>query len=148
VYSGFTPKWYMNTGLIICLFLFTNSFVSNLNNWNDYLKVEFKRLKDRTLQTKLKKDPDDPDDDEPNTRCLLQSEVEQLYTGATFEGESAYSRMMSTLFSLLLFSSGMPILYVIGFVFFFGTYITNKVMILRFYTRSGTLTRTIPNFAQ
>jgi len=96
----------------------------------------------------LKKDPDDPDDDEPNTRCRLQSEVEAIYTGDEFEGEAAYSRMMSTLFALLLFSSGMPILYFIGFIFFLGTYITNKIMILRFYTKSSTLTRTIPEFAE
>jgi len=72
--------------------------------------------------------------------------LEELYTGDVFEGEEAYSRMMSTLFSLLLFSSGMPILYVIGFIFFAGTYITNKIIILKFYTKSTTLTRTIPKF--
>jgi len=43
VYPGFTPSWYMNTGLSICLFLFTNSFVSNVGSWKDYLKVEFNR---------------------------------------------------------------------------------------------------------
>ena len=83
----------------------------------------------------------------PNTRLMLQSDLEDLYTGDEFEGESAYSRMMSTLFSLLLFSSGMPILYVIGFGFFFMTYVTHKIMIIRFYTKSLTLTRTIPDFA-
>ena len=41
VYEGFTPSWYMDTGLTICLFLFTNSFISNVNDLNDYLKVEF-----------------------------------------------------------------------------------------------------------
>ena len=37
----------------------------------NYLKVEFNRFKDRTFKTNLKKDPDDVDDDEPNTRCRL-----------------------------------------------------------------------------
>jgi len=100
------------------------------------LKVEFKRWKDRTFSLRLKQDPDDPDDDQPNTRLMLQSELEALYTGAEFDGEGAYSRMMSTMFALLLFSSGMPVLYFIGFLFFTGTYITNKVIILRFYTKS------------
>ena len=31
VFPGFTPKWYMSTGNTICLFLFTNSFLENLN---------------------------------------------------------------------------------------------------------------------
>jgi len=34
----------------------------------------------------LKKDPDDPDDDEPNTKLKLQSELEELYKGEEFEG--------------------------------------------------------------
>ena len=138
----------MDTGLTICLFLFTSSFVSNLGSWKDYTRVALNRWSDRSFSLRLKQDPDDPDDDSPNTRKMLQSELEELYTGDEFEGEAAYSRMMSTLFALLLFSSGMPVLYVIGFIFFTGTYITNKVMILRFYTRSQTLTRTIPEFAE
>ena len=54
VYPGFTPGWYMGPGLSICLFLFTNSFVSNIRNMKNYLKVEFRRAKDRTFRTKLK----------------------------------------------------------------------------------------------
>jgi len=44
VYNGFTPAWYMHTGLSICVFLFTNSFVSNVSNMKNYIKVEFKRF--------------------------------------------------------------------------------------------------------
>ena len=47
--KGFTPKWYMGTGLSVCVFLFTNSFVTNVRNMKDYLKVEFNRFKDRTF---------------------------------------------------------------------------------------------------
>ena len=48
-YSGFTPNWYMDTGLSVCLFLFTNSFVSNIRNLKNYVKVTFNRMKDRTF---------------------------------------------------------------------------------------------------
>ena len=61
----------MNTGLSICVFMFTNSFASNANNLKNYLKVELNRFKDRTFKTNLKKDPDDADDDDPNTRLKL-----------------------------------------------------------------------------
>jgi len=37
----------------------------------EYIKIELRRLSDRTFQKKLKADPDDPDDDTPNTRLLF-----------------------------------------------------------------------------
>ena len=70
----------------------------------------------------LKKDPEDEDDDEPNTREKVQADLEKLYMGQIFKGEKAYSRMMSTLFVILLYSSGMPIIYVAGSVFYAVTY--------------------------
>ena len=139
----------MNYGLKISLFLFTNSFLANYSTLYDYTKIELRRFVDRTYKVRqLKKDVDDPDDDEPNTRQRLQSELEALYRGDEFEAETAYSRMMSTLFVLLLFSAGMPILYLIGFIFFLLTFITNKIVILKSYTKSTTLTRTIPKYGQ
>jgi hypothetical protein len=43
-----------------------------------------------------------------------------------------------------MYSSGMPIMYLIGFVFYTITYFVNKFMIIKFYKQSRTLTRTIP----
>ena len=50
VFPGFTPKWYMSTGNVICLFLFTNSFLENLNKIKIYLKIELTRCLDRTFK--------------------------------------------------------------------------------------------------
>ena len=44
--------------------------------------------------------------------------------------------MMSTLIVLLVYSPGMPIVYIIGFVFFFLTYQVNKLMLFRYYKRT------------
>lgn len=44
----------------------------------------------------------------------------------------------------MLFSGGMPILYVIGFVYFTFSYFTNKLLILKYYTRNRTMNRSIP----
>ena len=52
--------------------------------------------------------------------------------------------MMSTIFVLILYSSGMPVLYPIGFIFFWTTYMVNKLLIIKFYQKMVTLTRTIP----
>ena len=67
-----------------------------------------------------------------------------MYSGPEFEGEAAFSRMMSTLFVILLFCSGMPFLYVIGAVFFMITYALEKFFILYYHQRSKTLKRVVP----
>jgi len=66
--------------------------------------------------------------------------------GDVFKGEKNYSRMISTLFVILTYSSGMPIMYLIGFIFYLVTYCVNKFLILSFYQKSRTLTRSIPMF--
>ena len=55
---------------------------------------------------------------------------------------------MSTVFVILLYSSGMPILYFIGMIFFGVTFWVHKLLILKFYQRSRTFNRTIPLFSQ
>ena len=67
--------------------------------------------------------------------------------GEPFEGERAYSRMMSILFCILIYSGGMPILYVIGAGHYTFTNIGRKILIIKFYQKSRTLTRTIPIFS-
>ena len=61
-----------------------------------------------------------------------------MYTGDEFECQGFISRMMSTMYLILSFSSGMPVMYVIGFVYFTVTYITQKILILAFYTTDRT----------
>jgi len=54
---------------------------------------------------------------------------------------------MSTLFIILLFGSGMPVLYVIGACYFGVTFIVNKILILKYYKRTRTMNRTIPDYS-
>ena len=60
---------------------------------------------------------------------LTQDDLETLYKGDIFEGDKTISRMTSTLLICLTFSSGMPILYFLAFLFFAVTYLINKVML-------------------
>jgi len=54
--------------------------------------------------------------------------------------------MMSTMFVIQMYSSGMPILYLIGLIFYLVTYCVNKFLLIYYYQKSRTLTRTIPIF--
>ena len=91
----------------------------------------------------MKKKPDESDDDAPNTMQKTQHDLNQMYTGSEFQGEKTFSRMMSILMVIMFFSSGMPILYAVGFVYFLGTYVTHKVLLIRFYKKSSSLNSTI-----
>lgn len=147
VVDDYVPTWYMGTGKSICLFLFVSAFMTNAKECLVFIYVSFKRFKDRSYKMYMKLDPEDEDDDMPNTKTKIQSDLENLYTGKEFQGEQAFSRMMSTLFVIQMYGSGMPIMYFIGAVFYTLTYLVNKLLIIKFYKKSRTLTRTIPNFS-
>ena len=95
----------------------------------------------------MKKDLDDDDNDEIYSRKKVHGDVIKLYSGPDFNGAKAYSRMMSTIFVILLFSSGMPILYFIGAIWFIVTYLSYKVFILKFFKRTITMNRIIPQYS-
>ena len=42
------------------------------------------RFKDRSFKMSLKQDPEDEDDDVPNSRIKIQADLEKLYTGKEF----------------------------------------------------------------
>lgn len=90
---------------------------------------------------------EDEDDDEPNSKMLEQDDLEGMYTGLVFKGEKAYSRMMSIVMVCLSYSSGMPIIYFVGFMYFLLTFLVNKVMLFKFYQKTNTLSRVIPNYS-
>ena len=50
------------------------------------------------------------------------------------------------MFVILLFGSGMPVLYPIGVFYYSVTYIVNKTLILNFFKRTRTMNRTIPTY--
>ena len=70
-----------------------------------------------------------------------------MYLGGIFKGEKAYSRMMSILMVCLTYSSGMPIIYFVGFMYFTITFLVNKTMLFKYYQKTNTLSRVIPNFS-
>ena len=127
--------------------IFISSFIVNSKDFYRFAFDTFRRCRDRSFKLNLKLDPEDEDCDKPNSKLRIQSELEALYTGKVFKGEKTYSRMMSTMFVILMYSSGMPIMYPIGVVFYFVTYNVNKFLLIHYYKKSTTLTRTIPLFA-
>ena len=111
------------------------------------MKVLVKRIYDRGFRLGVKCDPDDEDDDNVFTKKKVQADLVALYTGAPFKGAKAYARMMSTIFVILIYSSGMPILYLVGVCWFTATYQVNKLLIVNYYQTTITMNRIIPQFS-
>lgn len=55
--------------------------------------------------------------------------------------------MMSTLLVVVSYSSGMPILYFVGAFFFGVTYLVNKTVLIKYYQKSLSLNRVVPQFS-
>ena len=146
VYNGFEPNWYMDQGNKVCIMIFMSSFLVNSKDSATALSAFLLRLRDRKFKLNVKLDPDDESCDLPNTKKRVQSDLESLYTGNVFKGEKAFSRMMSTMFVIQMYTGGMPILYLIGFIFYTVTYMVNKFLLIYYYQKSRTLTKHIPIF--
>lgn len=135
-YPGFVSDWYMDVGSVLNITFFVNIFWRNAMDFYRFCTKQLSRWRDRGFKSSKQKYPDDPDDDEPNTKKLVQEDLEKLYEGEDFEGDKNLSRMMSTLIVLLLYSPGMPFVYVLGFAFFVITYQINKLMLFKYYKRT------------
>ena len=62
--------------------------------------------------------------------------MELLYEGSEFEGQKSLARMAATVIVIFVYSSGMPILYLIGALFFTLTYVKEKFLIIKYHKRT------------
>lgn len=144
IYNGFEPIWYNSVGQQLCSTIFLSAILTNVPELQNYAKTEVDRFLDRRFQTNLKKDVEDEIDDEPNSKCKLQEQLNALYLGPDWNGPRVISRMISTLLIICSYSSGMPVLYIIGFFFFSFSYAVNKLVIFKFYQKTLTVDRLLP----
>jgi hypothetical protein len=122
IYSDFDPRWYQNVGvtIIFCLIL-------NIGTPHIYPLVSF--LFNRCQTYCDKKCCNNGRKTKKNTR----SEYLNLYVGPQFNIGLRYSQLLTTMFTVLMYSSGMPILYLCCFLYLLVTYWVDKWLILRFY---------------
>ena len=64
-------------------------------------------------------------------RCLTQRELNRAYEGPEFELADKYGEHLGIVFVTMLFSSGMPILYLAAGLSFYVTYMLEKWYILQ-----------------
>jgi hypothetical protein len=89
-----------------------------------YLIVKSKRICDAHCCTKGRR-----------TKKITRKDYYKLYLGPNFDIGTRYSQILVTIFVVLIYSPGMPILYVCCFLFMFITYWVDKILLLRFYRK-------------
>ena len=71
IYDGFSYEWYEDVGKGLCIAIFASAIASNITEIQVLVTSGFARLKDRRFKPNLKKDLEDEDDDEPNTKIMI-----------------------------------------------------------------------------
>ena len=68
VYEGFNSAWYLSIGKKLCFSIFMTAIISNINELKELVQVSTARFNDRGFKLNIKKDLEDEDDDEPNSK--------------------------------------------------------------------------------
>jgi len=134
-FTDFTAGWYSNVGSILCMTMMINILSPHGSLLFDPFVECMRRCWDRSCKCKIKKKKD-KGNDEVNTKQELQSELENLYTGTQIRVHFVYAQIYTTVWASLMYSSGIPALYPIGFLFFAVLYWVCKVLLLKFFQRT------------
>lgn len=143
-YNDFNSEWYSNVGKMICLTMVINIFSPHASKLSiPFLKL-FLRCFDRGCSTKIWKKKENENDIDVNTKKLLQSEVNALYTGDQIQSHYVYAQNYTYLCVVLMYSSGLPILYPFATIFYFVLYWVYKGLLLKYYARTTVFDKDIP----
>lgn len=103
------------------------------------------QLLDRGCKCHIKKNKKEGDI-EVNTKKKIQSDLEALYTGPQIMSHYVYAQLYTYLWACLMYSSGMPILYPIGMMFFFILYWVYKGLLLNYYQKTSRFNEQLPRY--
>jgi len=120
-FKDFNTEWCGPVGATIAIPTIINA-VTPLGNLGYLMQYHLKRCWDRGCSCNMKK-----------TKSLLQSSYEQTYTGPEFTIASRYAVLIAMIFIIMMYSTAIPLMYACGFLIFFLSYWTDKILFLRLY---------------
>ncbi|EQC32603.1 hypothetical protein SDRG_09917 [Saprolegnia diclina VS20] len=119
-YADFSVDWYNDVGVALLLTMLINAISPQIGVFVTYLLRQVAQWRDRSFTF-----------DFTRTRQETQRDLEALYRGPEFDLATRYSQIINTIFITLLFSSGMPLMLLIGLFSIIITYWTDKFTFLR-----------------
>lgn len=136
-HMDFTVSWYYNVGATLCTTLLFNIFSPHASKLLQPVLVCCKRCCDRRCSCQLKANRIDSNCNKVNTKKELQSDLQALYTGPQIMSHYVYAQLFTNLWSCLMYSSGLPVLYPLSMVFYIILYFVYKLLLFKFYQRTS-----------
>lgn len=121
-YEDFTVEWYRVVGSTISFTMLINIITPHTGAIVGLFIGSLTKCLDRGCTC-----------DHRRTKQRLQEDYEHKYTGPEFLIEIRYSQILASFYIMMIYSSGMPLLYPIGMLQYFMTYWTDKFLFLRLY---------------
>jgi len=128
-FEKITVRWYLVVGVPIVFAIFLQIFMPHFGLVAQLVKVSLIRCWDRRCSLNKKV-----------TRQTTQEEYENLYTGPEFILQLRLAQVLSMMFVTMTYSSVLPILYLVSFLFLLITYWTDKFLILRYFRSQNQFT--------
>jgi len=97
------------------------------------------RCWDRGCGFQLKRDEDDV-----HTKKLLETDLENLYTGSEIQAFYVYAQYFTALWAIMSYSGGLPALYPVGCLNFFILYWAYKILLLKHYKKTTAFDAQLP----
>jgi len=119
-FSDITSLWYSNVGSTLLSTMFINVFSVPAIKFVEVIFNLFARCFDRGCGCNSRK-----------TKRKTQAAYESLYSGPEFYVDTRYSQILTLIFVCLLYSGGMPFLYVTSFIQLVLSYFVDKYFLLR-----------------
>lgn len=123
-YPEFSVEWYRLVGSSLCVQMTLMILSTHLTNLGSEVGGCLRRCWDRRCTR-----------DAHKTRKFTQVDYERVNMGRQVEFDNRYSNILVVTLVVMLYGSGMPVLYLIAAAFFFATYWTDKYLILHWYAK-------------
>jgi len=130
MYEDFGSDWYLAVGVAILLQIIINVISHPVTDMTMWTLDSFARIRDRGWKWR------DPGKAGPHiTKQATQDDLIDKYVGAEFKLEKRYAKQLTIIFLVLLFSGGMPYLYVAGMCYFAFILLVDKVLFVKWYRK-------------
>lgn len=120
--SELDMNWYLTVGSSICYTMIINTYTVNTKIVKDYVQINLTRCLDRGCTFDMSR-----------TKAKIQLQLENLYTGPKMQLQERYASLFVIYFVCVIFSPGMPFLWIAAAGCFFFTYIIERWAFLRMY---------------
>jgi hypothetical protein len=154
-FTDMDSDWYSKLGVTISFSLVLGIFTPHASYFFfAFLTMCLRRvdsgwrgLEDMSRAEEIKEaggDPNDPNTIDVHTGKLIQDDLNALWTGEEIYSHYVYASVYSYLWVVLMYSTGLPVLYVCAFFFFMIFYWAYKWLLLKYYKRTEKFNQRLP----